>query len=608
MQLRKNLNLYLSGIVVFMLTILLLSTAFALDENLGNRVAKIFWFYKVIIVAGVACIPLAWMRPFRFSITDLLVLLYAGYTLCNDYFAGSIAPTRTSLFILIIVTYFIFRRLTTFVPLGFTHAALLLTGAIEAIWGLAQLYGFTPSQHSRFELTGSFFNPGPYSGFLVAILPLALYYTLTACRIARILSGVILVLLLLVLPATLSRGAWLAAIAGCGIVLGNYFHLYKRLKFLFQKHRLASFIATICIFLLVTGTLIGIYQLKKESADGRRLIWKVSSTLVASHPATGVGFGHFAGAYGEAQAAYFSATERPAGEELVADAPETAFNEFVQIATETGIIGLLLFLTIIFWAFKTARHPDNKVTAGVTGSLAAFLVFACFSYPFSVLPLLVLFTLLLAQCTPIQRGSRWLSGIFYLFLLLPVYFLATGQQEREQAYKRWKSEQIYFNMQIFERTVDNYKKLYPLLKDQPAFLFEYGQCLSRTGQPEASNLILKEAARLSADPMIRNIMGKNYQTMKQYPQAESAFLKASHMVPNRLYPLYLLAKMYHESGQTDKAIATARLLLEKAPKVPSSATEEMKRDMQKLIRDTLHLTNYFKIECDNVEDKNTIEI
>lgn len=42
MQLRKNLNLYLSGIVVFMLTILLLSTAFALDENLGSRVAKVF--------------------------------------------------------------------------------------------------------------------------------------------------------------------------------------------------------------------------------------------------------------------------------------------------------------------------------------------------------------------------------------------------------------------------------------------------------------------------------------------------------------------------------------------------------------------------------------
>ena len=50
MQLRKNLTLYLSGIAVFTLTLLLLSTAFVLDESLGNRVAKIFWFYKVIIV------------------------------------------------------------------------------------------------------------------------------------------------------------------------------------------------------------------------------------------------------------------------------------------------------------------------------------------------------------------------------------------------------------------------------------------------------------------------------------------------------------------------------------------------------------------------------
>lgn len=607
MQLRKNLNLYLSGIVVFTLAILLLSTAFALDESLGNRVAKIFWFYKVIIVAGIACIPLAWVRPFRFSITDLLVLLYAAYALCNDYFAGSIAPTRTSLFILIIVTYFIFRRLTTFAPIGFTHAALLLSGAIEAIWGLAQLYGFTPSQHSRFELTGSFFNPGPYSGFLVAILPIALHYALTSHRIARILSGVVLILLILVLPATLSRGAWLAAITGCGIVLSNYFHLHNRLKALFQKHKLTVSLTTICIFFLVTGTLIGIYRLKKESADGRWLIWKISSTLVTSHPITGVGFGHFAGAYGEAQATYFAAEERPAGEELVADVPETAFNEFVQITTETGIIGLLLFLTVSFWAFKTARYSNSKTATGMVGSLAAFFVFACFSYPFNVLPLLVLFTLLLAQCTPMRSGSRRLSGIFYTFLFLPVYFLTTGQQEREQAYKHWKSEQIYFNMQIFERTVDNYKKLYPLLKDQPAFLFEYGQCLSRTGHPEASNLILEEATRLSADPMIRNIMGKNYQTMKQYPQAESAFLQASRMVPNRLYPLYLLAKMYHESGQTDKAIATARLLLEKAPKVPSSATEEMKRDMQKLIVDSLHLTNYFNIECDNVEDKKSLK-
>ena len=45
----------------------------------------------------------------------------------------------------------------------FVHVAwsLVLLGAIEAVWGLRQLYGFSVSGHSRYALTGSFFNPGP---------------------------------------------------------------------------------------------------------------------------------------------------------------------------------------------------------------------------------------------------------------------------------------------------------------------------------------------------------------------------------------------------------------------------------------------------------------
>ena len=43
----------------------------------------------------------------------------------------------------------------------FVHVAwsLVLLGAIEAVWGLRQLYGFSVSGHSRYALTGSFINP-----------------------------------------------------------------------------------------------------------------------------------------------------------------------------------------------------------------------------------------------------------------------------------------------------------------------------------------------------------------------------------------------------------------------------------------------------------------
>ena len=48
---------------------------------------------------------------------------------------------------------------------------LILAGAIETVWGLCQVYGYTASNHSLYALTGSFYNPGPYSGFLAMYPP-----------------------------------------------------------------------------------------------------------------------------------------------------------------------------------------------------------------------------------------------------------------------------------------------------------------------------------------------------------------------------------------------------------------------------------------------------
>lgn len=52
---------------------------------------------------------------------------------------------------------------------------LIVLGCVEAVWGLRQLYGFASSNHSLYALTGSFFNPGPYSGYLAMILPICLH-------------------------------------------------------------------------------------------------------------------------------------------------------------------------------------------------------------------------------------------------------------------------------------------------------------------------------------------------------------------------------------------------------------------------------------------------
>ena len=68
------------------------------------------------------------------------------------------------------------KRYFLFIPVSWV---LVMLGGIEAVWGLRQLYGYAVSNHSLYVLTGSFFNPGPYSGYLAMILPVCLYQWLT---------------------------------------------------------------------------------------------------------------------------------------------------------------------------------------------------------------------------------------------------------------------------------------------------------------------------------------------------------------------------------------------------------------------------------------------
>ena len=104
---------------------------------------------------------------------------------------------------------------SSFINIGVRRAivwSLLAFGVKEAVLGLLQVYGYEPSNHSLYELTGSFYNPGPYSGFLAMCLPLALHEWREEKGIWKHLALVALVLMVLVLPSGMSRSAWLAAV------------------------------------------------------------------------------------------------------------------------------------------------------------------------------------------------------------------------------------------------------------------------------------------------------------------------------------------------------------------------------------------------------------
>jgi len=114
------------------------------------------------------------------------------------------------------------------------------------------------------------------------------------------------------------------------------------------------------------------------------------------------------------------------------------------------------------------------------------------------------------------------------------------------------------------------------------FLFDYAILLKNNGQYAESNRVLQQGIKISCDPALYNMTGINYQLMKDYATAESFFRKAGDIVPSRLLPFYLLAKLYAEMGLHDKACEMADIVLNKEPKVDSQAVDEMREEMKKL--------------------------
>ena len=465
---------------------------------------------------------------------------------------------------------------------------LIILGGMEAVWGLRQIYGLAASNHSLYALTGSFYNPGPYSGYLAMIFPLCLYEWLnlkekTGRTWAEqgkyyIALGVML-LILCVLPAGMSRSAWIAAAISGTWVYGMHASWGSKLKEFGRKYKKRLVLACIAgsVIIIVAG--YALFQLKATSANGRLFMWKISSMAIAESPVIGHGTGNFVSAYGRAQEDYFANGEYSETEELVAGSPEYAFNEYLQVAMEYGIPFLLVVsLVIVFCLWK----GSSEGRIGICGGVISFLVFSFSSYPMQIPGFAVTFYLLLTACV-VGRSKVILFLFISMMDLLGTYYWKNNQYA---ACKDWYRSKMLYNIGAYQSAKEDYGKLYPELANRGAFLFEYGYSLHKLKEYDNSTRILEEAMAHSNDPMILNIIGKNYQALGDYEKAEEYLIRSTHRLPGRIYPYYLLVKLYAEPQylQPEKLKYAAEIVLTKEPKVQSTAVREMREEVKKLLK------------------------
>lgn len=180
------------------------------------------------------------------------------------------------------------------------------------------------------------------------------------------------------------------------------------------------------------------------------------------------------------------------------------------------------------------------------------------------------------------------------YLLMPIvlgtvfFVYASGVdhtwKQEEDACREWMNIKTLYQTKQYEVANREYEKLYSILRKKNMFLFEYGHCLHNIKCYEKSIDVLNEALKYTNDPMVLNLLGKNYQYLKAYELAESYYLQSINRLPGRIYPYYLLAKLYADSEfrNKEKFEEMKMIVLTKQPKVSSMAIREMRFELKNI--------------------------
>jgi hypothetical protein len=136
--------------VLSILIITVLYTFISINRDLGNSLisGKYFWFYASIALLSIVAVPayvVRYRERVRFKLPDLLILLFVSVTvLITLYHTGRL--TNKCLLLLFMTAFYFYLSVFLSNKSKLMYIlfclAFVITGLVEAVWGLMQLYGF----------------------------------------------------------------------------------------------------------------------------------------------------------------------------------------------------------------------------------------------------------------------------------------------------------------------------------------------------------------------------------------------------------------------------------------------------------------------------------
>lgn len=446
---------------------------------------------------------------------------------------------------------------------------LYIVGVFQSLYGVLQYIGKYPSNHISFAVTGSFDNPAGFAAVLSLLFPIGIFWCIKSNGLEQRLVFFSVGLFIFSIIISGSRTGLLAFLISTISIFIIEYHLLSKIK------RLKYFKLTVFSnIILLVAILSVLYIYRPVSANGRFLIWSVSAEMIKDKPLIGFGHKGFQANYMHYQAQYFK--QNPGSKFVqLADNVTHPFNEFIKLTVNHGIIGLLLcvlLISFIFWRIFKSIYPQKSILLGV---FASFVTFSFFSYPLQYTPIWLLlsyFTLgLFSEKLPEKKVPLGIKipiiGIFFCGI---IFFTFRMYYEME-----WKEIAVKSMQGKTKQMLPRYEKLYPYLKHNSLYLYNYGAELNIANHYAKSITLLNECQQKFNDYDLQMLLADNYYHLGETTEAIIIFQYAENMIPCRFLPLYRQFEIYKNNENNRSARETAKRIVEKQVKVKSSTVESI---------------------------------
>lgn len=450
------------------------------------------------------------------------------------------------------------------------EVSIVLALFIQALYGIMQYLGILLCT-TQFPVSGSFDNPAGFAACLSVGFPFILYRS-SKSR-GNIQYAFFLIAFIVVIAIILSGSR--AGLITVLVVLVSW-----------NRKRICSKVkAKFLLIIALVFVAICLYYVKKDSADGRLLIWKCSLSLIKDKWLTGYGVSGFQAHYMDYQADYFeNHPDSPYAQ--LADNVQYPFNEYIHLMVNYGMVGLLLLILCIsylLYCYFKFPFDENRIAIYCWFSVG---IFAFFSYP-----LLYPFVwLILLYCIYMLIRKDMANLLMYISVknkrIIALIVLCMSVFGGGKVYSHLRSECEWKKVVSCksELAINYYPQLAKYYISDCYFLYNYAVVLFENNRFMESFVIAQQCRKYWVNYELEILLGDICKELQMYQKAENYYLRASMMCPCRFHPLNFLYDLYQVTGNEEKALEVAEKVIKKPIKVKSLVVSQIKYKMKQALQ------------------------